>query len=155
MKKIYVTVAILAMSLIANAQSNTVGTGGDATGTGGSVSYSVGQIDYTNNSGSNGDSNEGVQQPYEFFEFVGLDEHSLITTSLYPNPTNDFVLLSIETVKEELSYSLYDQRGRLINNGDITESTTSIDVSELAAGDYHLTISQASTQIESIKIVKY
>ncbi|MDX2360902.1 MAG: T9SS type A sorting domain-containing protein [Crocinitomicaceae bacterium] len=155
MKKIYLTAIGLAMVTCAHAQSNAVGSGGDASGTGGSASYSIGQIDNTNQSGTSGSINEGVQQPYEFFEFVGLDEHSLITTSLFPNPTNDFIVLKLESMLSDLTYIMYDQKGSIVREASIIDTETQINVQELAPGDYHMVISQEAQQIESIKIIKY
>ena len=155
MKKIYLTATVLAIVSCLHAQSNAVSSGGDATGTGGSASYSVGQIDYSNQSSATGSTNEGVQQPYELFEFIGLDEHSLITTTLYPNPTNDFVILELESFIDALSYKLFDQKGRIVLNGSINQTETQLDLENLAPGDYHLTISRQTEQIESIKIIKY
>jgi len=155
MKKIYLTAASLVVVSCLHAQNNTVGAGGDASGTGGSASYSIGQIDYSNQSSTTGSTNEGVQQPYELFEFIGLDEHSLITTALYPNPTNEFVILKIESISEELAYILYDQKGSIVLDGTIQQMETQLDLKEFAPGDYHLAISKQSIQIESIKIIKY
>jgi len=155
MKKIHLTIAAIAVVSWTHAQSNTVSSGGDATGSGGSASYSIGQIDYNNQTAASGSINEGVQQPYEFFEFIGLDEHSLITTSLFPNPTNEFITFELENFTQELTYELYDQKGSIVLSGAIVNDKTQLNLQELAPGDYHLTISQEKDQIESIKIIKY
>ena len=120
-----------------------------------SVSYSVGQIDYISGTGSTGSINQGVQQPFEFFKDVGLEEASIISTNLYPNPTHESVILAIENPGEELSYQLYDLNGKLIARGEITEAETLIEMKSHSAGEYHLSILEQNTHIESIKIIKH
>ena len=101
--------------LILSAQSNTVCGGAEGVGAGGSVSLTIGQIDYTNNTGTNGSINQGVQQPFEFFKNDGLSESSHIVTNIYPNPTNEFVILEIGAHPDDLSYRLYDAGGKLVS----------------------------------------
>lgn len=155
MKKIILSMALTGLLSISWSQSNTVATGGDATGTGGSVSYSIGQIDYISGTGSDGSINQGVQQPFEFFKDVGLEETSEISTQLYPNPTNEHVVLAIENPGDDLSYQLYDVKGKLIATEKISETETLIDMRALSAGSYNLSILKQHTQIESIKIIKH
>src|SRR5687767_5435176 len=78
------------------AQQNTDAAGGNATGSGGSVSYSVGQIDYNYQTGSNGNLNQGLQQPYEIF-ISGVDDPAIqLGLSVYPNPSTNVLYLKIE-----------------------------------------------------------
>ena len=155
MKKIIFSGMLSCIGLLSWAQSNTTSTGGDATGSGGSVSYSVGQIDYINGSGSNGSVNQGVQQPFEFYHDVSLHENSIITTSLYPNPTNEDVVLKIESFQDILSYQLFDINGKLVRQNDIENAETIIEMRALSSGEYHLSISKQQVQIETIKIIKH
>ena len=79
------------------AQESINATGGIASGSGGSMSYSVGQIVYTTNTGTNGSVAQGVQQPYEISAVIGIEEFNGINlyVSVYPNPTSDYLTLSI------------------------------------------------------------
>jgi len=153
MNKIILAGFCACFSLISLAQKNTVSSGGDATGSGGSASYSVGQIDYINSTGSNGSVNQGVQQPYEFFK-VGLSEASLMNVNLYPNPTNEFIILQLEDFTNDISYTLYDGNGKLVAEGNIEADKTQIDMRNFARGQYHLSIKNATNDIQSIKIIK-
>lgn len=135
-------------------QQNTVTTGGDASGTNGSVSFSVGQIDYVNTSGTNGNSNEGVQQPFEFFDpDSGVPFHSEIV-QLFPNPTNDFVILQMTTFHPESKYAMYDASGKLVMEGNIHSEETQLDMRSLSRGMYQLQLSNSTETISTIKIVK-
>ena len=67
---IIIILLIILSSFRIMAQQAINASGANATGSGGSVSYSVGQVLYTTNSGSNGSSAQGVQQPYEISPFA-------------------------------------------------------------------------------------
>ena len=153
MKTTILTGYLALTSIVSFSQQNTVTTGGDASGSNGSISYTVGQIDYLNASGSNGSINEGVQQPYEFFT-TGIGEINLIQVELYPNPTNEFVILSIQNLLDNLDYSLYDLNGKIILTGKIDSKKTLLDFRQMANGEYLLHIQQEKKQMKSLKIIK-
>lgn len=148
-----ISTTLLFTSLIFGAvgQQNTVSAGGDASGAGGSVSYSIGQVDYINNSGSNGNTNEGVQQPYEFFQEVGLEEE-IIISAVYPNPTKDVIQIEFENAVLRV-INLYDQQGKLILKNETNEKYTSLDLSKLAKGTYMLEV-QNENKTQTIKLIK-
>lgn len=153
MNKLLLTGLYSCISIMSWSQQNTVSSGGEATGTGGTASYSVGQIDYSNTTGSNGNINQGVQQPFEFF-LVNLDEETFANVQLFPNPTNDFIILQIENITDYEKFVLLDVNGKLIAEGNIETLETHIDMRELANGQYHLTIQNSNNDIQSIKIIK-
>ncbi|NRA12926.1 MAG: T9SS type A sorting domain-containing protein [Crocinitomicaceae bacterium] len=153
MKKIATTGFFACLSMLSFSQQNTVSSGGEAIGSGGTVSYSVGQIDYTNSQGTNGSINQGVQQPYEFYE-LGIKEAQFIDVLLFPNPTNEFIILQFENFTSDLSYSLYDLNGKIVVEGIVEASETQIDMRTFAKGQYNLTIRNSTNNIQSIKIVK-
>ena len=144
---------LLPLSSVGFSQQNTVSSGGDASGTGGSASYTVGQIDFQNSSGTNGSINEGVQQPYEFYT-IGIQENEIFEVLLFPNPTSDFVIISIEDLTENLNYQMFDTKGKLVRESIIDSKKTSVDFKNLAKGSYHLRSQKGITEIQSIKIIK-
>ena len=99
-----------------SAQEVVSASGGEATGSGGSFSYSVGQVFYSTSTASTGSISQGVQQALEFVTLSNPDLTSLnLTAVTYPNPTADYVILSLnDSSLEKLSYTLYDLLGRLI-----------------------------------------
>ena len=137
------------------AQSGPVATGGDASGSGGSVSYSVGQIDYIAPTGAGGNSNEGLQQPYEIFTF-GIEDASIsLELSLYPNPTTSSVFLKIG--KDDISgllFQLYDNNGKQILSRIISTPITEINLETFTPGTYVLQVIQSQKPIQSFKIIK-
>lgn len=153
MTKINLSILFGCFTLFGFAQQNTVATGGNASGTGGTVSYSVGQIDYSSAQGTNGSVNQGVQQVYEFH--VGINEELTIDVSLFPNPTNEFIILQLENPTSNLKYVLSDLNGKIIDKDDITASETHIDMRTFAKGHYLLTLSDNAQTNQTIKIIKH
>ena len=66
MKK-YLSIIMLLIAGISNAQQTISTSGGDAFGNGGSASYTIGQQDYISYYNASSFVNQGVQQPYEFY----------------------------------------------------------------------------------------
>ena len=143
------------------AQESINATGGNASGSGGSVSYSVGQIVYTTNIGTNGSVANGVQQPFEISVVTGLEEAKDIMLSLtaYPNPTTDYLTLSIDASTplsiQSMSYQLNDMQGKLIQNEKITGKQTSIVMSNLKAATYFVKVNQENKNVKTFKIIKH
>ena len=155
MNKIYFSLLFLNFSAICFSQENTVTTGGDATGAGGSVSYSIGQIDYTSNTSATGNVNQGVQQPFELFiEVVGLEALQSLNISAYPNPTNEYLILTLTDPAKEMHYQLRDMTGRIIIDGGFSGGEAKIDMRPMAAGSYMLSINKGYVALESVKIIK-
>lgn len=136
------------------AQQNTVATGGNASGSNGSVSFTVGQIDYTTASGTDATLSEGVQQPFEFFDpDAGLSEHQF-NISLYPNPSNEFVIVNIADWNSTMNYQLTDAKGSLVQFGTIVNEETILDMRDLSIGSYHLHLSSSNQTIRTLQIIK-
>lgn len=146
---------ILLVHLNLSAQEGTDAAGGNATGVNGSVSYSIGQIDYISSTGTNGNVNQGLQQPYEFFT-MGL-ENDLVQLDLtvYPNPATAYVTLKIDkTTFDNLSYELFDMNGRSLLSQKITDAITSIPLEQFPSATYFLKVSNAQQEIKTFKIIK-
>lgn len=143
-------------SSLLSAQSNTLSAGGDASSAGGSISYSVGQIDYVSSSSSSGNINQGNQQPYEFYASSGLSElEDLIQLTLGPNPTIDYLTLSVKhTEGLNLSYFLTDMNGKILLPLSELHSTALLNMTTHASGIYHLIIMNGTTAIKTYKISK-
>jgi hypothetical protein len=139
-----------------NAQSGTVASGNEATGSGGSVSATIGQIDFNYQSGSNGNLNQGLQQPYELDVTLGISNTSVtLEASVYPNPAQSNLTLTISNFNaQSYSYSLYDAAGKLISQHAVQSSSTQIDLKELANGIYLLSVLSGNVLEKQFRIVK-
>lgn len=137
------------------AQESINAIGGDASGSGGSASYSVGQVVYTTSTGTNGSVAQGVQQPYEISVVTGIKEAKGINLSVYPNPTTDYLALSIDEFDiSNLSYQMYDMNGKLLQNKKITGNQTSIVMSNLNTATYFLKVIHRNKEVKTFKIIK-
>lgn len=153
MKYTLISGLMLFMSSSAFCQQNVVTTGGDASSASGSMAYTIGQIDYINTDNGTNNTNQGVQQPIEFFSDVGIEE-SFIITSLYPNPTADEVNLILPE-HDGIELNLYDSKGKIIKQIQPKTNELTIDMSQLATGAYHLKVYKNDQQIELVKIIKH
>jgi len=139
------------------AQESVNTSGGNASGSGGSVSYSIGQMVYQTHTGTNGSVAEGVQQAYEISVLTGIDgaKEIKLMVSAYPNPTTDYLTLSISEFDiSNLSYLLFDINGKLIQNEKITDSQTSIFMGNLVPASYLVRVIQKNEEVKTFKILK-
>jgi len=139
------------------AQESLNATGGNAAGSGGIVSYSFGQVSYQHHTGTSGSIVQGVQQPYEISVVTAIEEARgiILTVTAYPNPTTDYLTLSIEEFDiSNLSYQLYDKNGNLLQNGIISGNKTSIVMSNLVPASYFVKVSQGKKVVKTFKISK-
>jgi Secretion system C-terminal sorting domain len=146
----------LCSTLVGYSQQNTVASGGDASGAGGTVSYTIGQIDYEALSSASGTVTQGVQQPFEIFA-VGLDELGYsISASLYPNPTVNSVILTVDAwdTYSDAAFQLTDEQGRIVRLGEVKAQETTIQVSDLANACYYLNIVVSDRLVKSFKLIK-
>jgi hypothetical protein len=134
--------------------------GGNASGSGGTVSYSVGQVVFTTNTGTNGSVAQGVQQPYEISVLTGTEEAVGINLSVstYPNPTSDFLTLSVFDSTplsfQSMSYQLCDMNGKLLKSEKISDNQTSIDMSNLVPATYLVKVIHGNKEVKTFKIIK-
>jgi hypothetical protein len=140
-------------SVYGQESSNT--SGGNAAGSGGTVSYSIGQVAYTYESGANGNSNQGVQQPYDIYT-VGINKEDIaISLTAFPNPTTDILTLQFdEFTTQHASFQLVDQVGKIIQEQKISNVSTTLDLSNVVSGIYYLSINSESKNIKTFKIIK-
>ncbi|NQY11319.1 MAG: T9SS type A sorting domain-containing protein [Flavobacteriales bacterium] len=156
-KKIITSVVFLLLSLGGlHAQENTTAAGGEATGSGGTASYSVGQVVYTTVTGTNGSVAQGVQQPYEISITTGVAETSIkLEMNVYPNPTTNYLQLKVESEAiENLSFQLVDLQGKVIENKEVMESNTTINMEALPKAIYFLNVTRNNQTVKKFKVIK-
>jgi hypothetical protein len=138
------------------AQQNTSAAGGNATSSSGSVSYTVGQLDYISTQSGTGTISQGLQQPYEILILSGIERKDIqLSASVYPNPTSDFVVLTLEEIEtEKMSCGLYDIEGRLISTIIVNGFQTTIPLSNLPNASYLLKIYNDTAILKIFKIIK-
>lgn len=154
-KIILLTCFVCGFRINSKAQQNTVSSGGEATGSGGTVSYSTGQTDYITVTGSGGTASQGVQQPFEIFVATGVEETSInLTAAIFPNPVENSLTLTVETISSNMSFSIYDSGGKLIRQENLISAQTIISLSEISNGIYFLKIKNNEKELKSFKVIK-
>lgn len=79
-----------------------------------------------------------------------------IEIKVFPNPTQEFVTIRFSEYIEHTRYSLYDLRGKLIENKLINAADTEIDLKKYASGQYILKLTNKSRQaIQTFQVIKY
>jgi len=140
------------------AQEATLSSGNEISSSSGSLSESVGQVFYTEKTGPNNNSSEGVQQPFEIQTITSINEANLIelAASVYPNPTSDMLNLSIDqsSFNENLIIRLFDLKGQMLEEQRIQEQNTPIHMAEFSNSAYLLKVYQNNQEIKVFKIIK-
>lgn len=153
MNKSFLIGAFVSLTCCVYSQQNTVSAGQTISGSGGSVSLSIGQIDYQNNSGSNGNINQGVQQPFEFYP-LSIPENSPYTIELFPNPTSEELSITISDPNAFSTYRIFDMNGKVILDGSINSTQIMVNLLHVSAGEYHLILESNQGQSYTYKISK-
>ena len=153
----YPLLAVLGLaSSVLTAQEAFVSSANEALGAGGSLSYSVGQLIISSQTTANTTIDVGIQLPLQIVTLSNPEVTSVqLTAKAYPNPSTDFVFLSLtEASYEEMEYALYSMNGSLVCQSNVTASETSIDLRTLAVGTYVLRVTQHQNEIKTFKIIK-
>jgi hypothetical protein len=137
-------------------QQGIVSAGAEATGASGTVSWSAAQVVYCQWSDVTGFLTEGVQQPYELFNPIGINELQQDPgLKLYPNPTSGNVTLKVtdpDLIK--LDVYIYDMQGTRLREVSADKEEIGIPMEDLASGTYFLNIFQNNKPYWSFKIIK-
>lgn len=144
------------LALNACAQESVHASGGDLSGTGGSVAFSIGIPVYTAEVNSNGRIAQGVQHAYDIFpEGVTTTEFE-ITLSVFPNPSQDLLTLNVLNCKRgDLSFTLRNLQGQIMQRGRIQCEQTQIPIDDLAQANYLLCVYAKDKPIQTFTIIKY
>ncbi|MGD1844896.1 MAG: T9SS type A sorting domain-containing protein [Salibacteraceae bacterium] len=147
---------LLGLSFSVHGQQATVATGGEATGSGGTVSYSIGQVAYTQIEGTTGEVNLGVQQPYEIYEPVGLEEPAFsVELNAFPNPTMHNLVLALGADHpNNLRYELLSEDGKLLGQFRLTDRQTQVKMDHLASATYYIRVTSEDQLVKTFKIIK-
>ena len=137
--------------------------GGDMSGSTGSVSYSGGEvavryataraITVVNVTES---ISEGVQQPFTERDRQSQGIESLaVNLLIYPNPTADNVVMECDPAAGQLTYTLYNTAGQVLQQGTYNGGQQLIDLEQYVAGNYMLKVSSKKKKKMNIyKIIK-
>ncbi len=123
-----------------------------------SFCYTIGSFSYENFSNSSLQISNGVQQPIEIQSSLKFEEAKNeieLYCKIFPNPTSDYVNLTIDNyVIEDVYYIFTNRAGQTKRSGKIIGNKTSFGVSNLADGLYLLKIWSINSKIKTYKVIK-
>jgi hypothetical protein len=130
-----------------------VSTQGDSYSNGsGSIDFTIGEV--VINTGTDGTNNltQGFHQTN--WNFLGLEDFAPnYEVIIFPNPTEDVLNIRTSTF-ENVTYTLYDAKGKLVMQNILFAEQTPIQVSQLAPGAYSLTLNNETQNLKTFKLIK-
>jgi hypothetical protein len=82
-------------------------------------------------------------------EELSSSDAFLSTISLYPNPANNEITLSIGNTNDISSYRVYTTFGQLLQEGTLQANKEVISVSRYTVGIYFIVVKNTATSVES------
>ena len=86
--------------------------------------------------------------------FTGLEENDLLSINYYPNPTKSVLNINITTLNEALTLEIFSADGRLIKTISLQDQNNQLDVSELASGNYMVSVKSKNGNQSQFMFVK-
>jgi len=148
-------VSLSLLSISAIGQTATVSSGGEISGSGGSASFSIGQVSYTLASGSTGVANQGIQQPFEVYNFTSTNEADRFALTYFPNPATDRLNLEFDDVYQTLQVQITDMQGKRIKDVEINALESQINIQELVKGSYLLSVFHNNLKLKTYQFIKH
>jgi hypothetical protein len=152
MKKNTIVLFSLLSTFMVKAQEVVSTQGESYTNSSGAIDFTVGEVIINTGTNGNNTLTQGFHQTN--WNFLGIEDHvPTFEVQLYPNPTSD--VLNIKTMAfENVSYSLYDSKGKIVLQDNLSLELTSIQVSQLSVGTYSLTLNNGSVKLKTFKLIK-
>ena len=117
------------------------------------LSFTIGEPLTSTYTGATTMVTQGFHQPDK--NTAGINENEDFIFNIYPNPTQNYVTISYsdESIKK-YTVDLIDQLGQIVATRILTGNNQQIDVSTLAAGNYHLRVTYLQNKSNSFTIIK-
>ena len=152
MKKNALLLLTLITTLSVSAQE-VVSTQGDSySNANGSIYFTICEVVINTGTDGTNDLTQGFHQTN--WNFLGVEDFAPnYEAIIFPNPTED--VLNIKTsMFENVTYTLYDAQGKLVLQDILSAEQTPIQVSQLATGNYSLTLTNETQNLKTFKLVK-
>ena len=143
---------VLSSALKTTAQEVVATQGDSYSNTSAQIDFTIGEIIINTESNGVNTLTQGFHQTN--WNFVGLANHAPeYEANIFPNPTSK--ILNIRTsLFENVTYTLYDAKGKLILQDKLSSEQTPIQVSQLAPGNYSITLTNEIQNLKTFKLVK-
>ena len=117
-----------------------------------SIDFTIGEIITNTESIGNITLTQGFHQSN--WNFLGMQDFDpTYSASIFPNPTSNVMNIKASSF-EKVTYSLFDESGKLIAQNLLSGEVTAIQVSHLAIGTYSIRLSKENQSLKSFKLVK-
>jgi len=152
MKKYTFVLFLLFATLFVKAQEVISSQGDTYTNVSGNIDFTIGEVITFTGSNVENQLTQGFHQTN--WSFVSIKDHvPSFNALIFPNPTEDFLNIQA-SVFEMVSYSLYDEMGKLILKGVLSSEKTSLEVSQLQTGLYSLVLNNPENILKTFNIIK-
>ena len=143
---------LLLTSVCVSAQEVVATQGDSYTNSSGSIDFTIGEVVINTGSDGSNDLTQGFHQTN--WNFVSIEDHvPSYEATIFPNPTSE--ILTIRTSSfENVTYTLYDARGKLVIQDKLSSVQTPIQVSQLAPGAYSLTLNNDAQKLKTFRLIK-
>ena len=143
---------VLSSALKTTAQEVVATQGDSYSNTSAQIDFTIGEIIINTESDGVNTLTQGFHQTN--WNFVGLENHTPeYEATIFPNPTSDILNIRTSTF-ENVTYTLYDAQGKLILQDKLSSEQTPIKVSQLAPGNYSITLTNEIQNLKTFKLVK-
>ncbi|MBN9484006.1 MAG: hypothetical protein BGO70_03220 [Bacteroidetes bacterium 43-93] len=98
----------------------------------------------------------GCQQKSYYNMATGIQSinEEATTVRVYPNPATEMVNIEVSGVVNDLSYEVYDVSGKRIKSGTFINKGAQVDISDISAGVYMVTVLQNGTRVNTSRFIK-
>ena len=119
------------------------------------LDWSLGEVLTESFAGSQNQLTQGFQQGKYTITAIDQAKDLQFEITAFPNPTTDFVVLGIESQDfEAFRYILTDVNGKILQDRKIESNQQQINLSEMAAGAYFLSVRSNKMALKTFKIIK-
>lgn len=129
--------------------------GGFYSNSNGSLAWSVGEAIIATISDGSDTLTQGFHQSRYTFTIMNESDEDGVSVKVFPNPSTDEFAIDIVCHHfEGLRFTMSDQHGKLIIEGTIHAKTTIVDMRDLSAQIYFLSVFKNNCCVKTIQIVK-
>tara|TARA_B110000902_G_scaffold91157_1_gene108303 strand:- start:1954 stop:2418 length:465 start_codon:yes stop_codon:yes gene_type:complete len=152
MKKTAFVLFSLFVTITVSAQE-VVSTQGDSySNASGNIDFTIGEVIIDTGTDGTNDLTQGFHQTN--WNFLGVEDFAPdYEVLIFPNPTEDVLNIKTSTF-ENVTYTLYDAQGKLVMQDKLSAEQTPIQVSQLAPGNYSITLSNGTQELKTFKLIK-
>ena len=152
MKKTTFVLFSLFATITVSAQEVVATQGDSYSNASGNIDFTIGEVIIDTGTDGTNDITQGFHQTN--WNFVGLDDNDpSYEATIFPNPTSELLNIRTSTF-ENVTYTLYDAQGKLILQDKLSAEQTPIQVSQLAPGNYSITLTNETQNLKTFKLVK-